>query len=133
MDNTELPKYFRFIEHSILREGVERAEDAFRSGCDCAEDVDCEQAGCECLQDIDQTLGVDSLIQYETSWKYKDCLKQYMLDSSSPIYECQEKCSCSRICSNRVVERGRRIPLEIFRTSDDRGWGKISFICPVIT
>ncbi|KAG6105625.1 Histone-lysine N-methyltransferase, H3 lysine-9 specific dim-5 [Claviceps sp. LM219 group G6] len=39
-----------------------------------------------------------------------------------PIYECHQGCCCTRDCPNRVVERGRTVPLQIFRT-DDRGWG----------
>lgn len=126
VDNTELPKDFCFIERSILREGVQRADDAFRSGCECEDDMECEWSACECLQDIGDSAILDGQpIQYETSGQYKDCLKQAMLSSASPVYECQEKCCCSFSCSNRVVERGRRIPLEIFRTSDDRGWGML--------
>ncbi|KAG5953538.1 Histone-lysine N-methyltransferase, H3 lysine-9 specific dim-5 [Claviceps arundinis] len=37
-----------------------------------------------------------------------------------PIYECHQGCCCTRDCPNRVVERGRTVPLQIFRT-DDRG------------
>ncbi|CAK7217326.1 hypothetical protein SCUCBS95973_003110 [Sporothrix curviconia] len=65
-------------------------------------------------------------------------LRSRYLDSREPIYECHEGCACAaasgadsmtdggadsgEACANRVVERGRRIPLQIFRT-EDRGWG----------
>lgn len=69
-------------------------------------------------------------------------LRSRYLDSREPIYECHEGCACAAstegalvggddddngndndtACVNRVVERGRRIPLQIFRT-EDRGWG----------
>ncbi|CAK7201778.1 hypothetical protein SEUCBS139899_004493 [Sporothrix eucalyptigena] len=61
-------------------------------------------------------------------------LRSRYLDSREPIYECHEGCACAtstdgdqmtdgdNACVNRVVERGRRIPLQIFRT-EDRGWG----------
>lgn len=46
-------------------------------------------------------------------------------DSRAPIYECHEGCRCSKDkCPNRIVERGRQVPLQIFRTEDKRGWGK---------
>lgn len=69
-------------------------------------------------------------------------LRSRFLDSREPIYECHDGCACAAenemggtvgpngevlladntACVNRVVERGRRIPLQIFRT-EDRGWG----------
>ncbi len=40
-----------------------------------------------------------------------------------PIYECNKKCKCTKeSCENRVVQKGRKFPLCIFRTPD-RGWG----------
>lgn len=48
------------------------------------------------------------------------------LHSRLPIYECHDGCKCSKAgCPNRVVERGRQVPLQIFRTpGGERGWGK---------
>ena len=40
-----------------------------------------------------------------------------------PIYECNASCFCDSSCFNRVVQRGRQIPLCVFRTSNGRGWG----------
>lgn len=53
-------------------------------------------------------------------------LRSKMLSSKEPLYECHAGCSCSMSCPNRVVERGRTVPLQIFRTPD-RGWGESSF------
>ena len=41
----------------------------------------------------------------------------------NPIYECNSHCSCPQDCVNRVVQRGRKINMSIFRTSNGRGWG----------
>lgn len=48
------------------------------------------------------------------------------LNSRLPIYECHEGCRCSKAdCPNRIVERGRQVPLQIFRThKGERGWGE---------
>ena len=54
-----------------------------------------------------------------------------------PIYECNSACKCGPDCCNRVVQKLRSIPLCIFRTGDDKGWGvkavseikKNSFVC----
>lgn len=40
----------------------------------------------------------------------------------TPIYECNENCSCPSDCTNRIVQLGRKMPLCIFRTNG-RGWG----------
>ncbi|KAK5095584.1 hypothetical protein LTS08_007976 [Lithohypha guttulata] len=38
------------------------------------------------------------------------------------IYECNDYCGCDQRCTNRVVQNGRTIPLQIFDT-DNRGFG----------
>ncbi|KAI9738938.1 MAG: hypothetical protein M1818_005252 [Claussenomyces sp. TS43310] len=129
VDDSTLPSDFSFIERSILCDGVRAAEEAFRTGCECQEDQDCERIGCHCLQDMDipeQSPGPRTKIHaYRSRGSNRDCLRQHLLDSREPIYECHDKCQCSSECRNRVVERGRRVPLEIFRTFDGRGWGKL--------
>jgi histone-lysine N-methyltransferase SUV39H len=47
----------------------------------------------------------------------------YYRESRYPIYECNPKCRCGPRCKNRLVQKGRKVPLTIFRTSDGRGWG----------
>jgi len=41
----------------------------------------------------------------------------------SPIYECNKLCSCDASCTNRVVQKGRKHKLAIFRTANGCGWG----------
>lgn len=61
---------------------------------------------------------------YHSMGAKKGMLKGNILHSREPIYECHEGCKCSRDCPNRVVERGRQVPLQIFRTDEGaRGWG----------
>lgn len=51
-------------------------------------------------------------------------LRGSKLPSRDPIYECHDGCRCEKAaCPNRVVERGRQVPLQIFRTDNGRGWG----------
>lgn len=45
------------------------------------------------------------------------------LRAGLPIYECNSRCSCGYECPNRVVQKGIRYDLCIFRTDDGRGWG----------
>lgn len=118
-------KQFTFIEENILSKGVEKAGEEFEAGCDCKHDNDCTTSRCACLQDID-TDGKDPeyhISAYYSSGAAKGFLRKEMLDSRDPIYECNDKCSCSKNCPNRVVGNGRKTSLQIFRTDDGRGWG----------
>ncbi|PWN19283.1 SET domain-containing protein, partial [Microstroma glucosiphilum] len=38
------------------------------------------------------------------------------------IFECTKACGCSDDCPNRVVQKGRTVPLEVFKTKMC-GWG----------
>ncbi|KAK9137995.1 hypothetical protein Sjap_008589 [Stephania japonica] len=39
------------------------------------------------------------------------------------IKECWSKCGCSKLCGNRVVQRGITCNLQVFFTSEGKGWG----------
>ncbi|KAK5675088.1 hypothetical protein LTS10_012162 [Elasticomyces elasticus] len=49
-------------------------------------------------------------------------LQKFYQDSRYPIYECNLNCNCGPVCKSRVVQKGRKVPLVIFKTAD-RGWG----------
>ncbi|KAL6825624.1 hypothetical protein J3E69DRAFT_334659 [Trichoderma sp. SZMC 28015] len=150
-DQSVIPPNFRFIDRMVLGQGVEPAEDSFRSGCSCESDSECQYMGCLCLADLGEEEGSSSdededihangangdgleagrkdkvkqkrkAYAYHTHGAKAGLLRSKMLNSKEPLYECHAGCSCSKDCPNRVVERGRTIPLQIFRT-DDRGWG----------
>lgn len=58
-------------------------------------------------------------------------IKQYVLDgfyleSRNVLYECNPKCKCGPKCKNRLVQKGRTVSLEIFKTQQ-RGFGKLFF------
>ena len=59
------------------------------------------------------------------------CLVPFYLKSRNPIYECNDNCKCGRDCRNKNVQFGRRIELEIFKTSS-RGWGEYSIVLSLI-
>lgn len=146
VDDVVIPPKFRFINRIVLGKDVEAAEDSFRSGCSCGEDgAGCQFGGCQCLADLvdeddsdeeedgvagDDTQGTREgqarAYSYHTHGVKAGKLRSKFLDSSLPLYECHQACSCSSTCPNRVVEGGRTVPLEIFRTTN-RGWGKPSF------
>ncbi|OAA65515.1 SET domain protein [Niveomyces insectorum RCEF 264] len=111
-------------------------------GCECLSDMDWdtddENADARASSDSDSdgdslhnmitypvtTTTADAAgVAYHSRGPRAGLLRSRYLDSREPIYECHEGCACSAAhCANRVVARGRQIPLQIFRTPD-RGWG----------
>ncbi|KAK4212715.1 histone-lysine N-methyltransferase [Rhypophila decipiens] len=145
-DGAVLNPNFRFIDKSVITPSVPVVEASFRTGCVCADDEDCMYSSCHCLDEIelvdsgpesDEMMTDDrearrkrkrkKVFAYYSTGAKAGLLRSDMLHSRDAIYECHEGCSCSADCPNRVVERGRTVPLEIFRTVD-RGWG---VRCPV--
>ncbi|TWU73996.1 hypothetical protein ED733_005534 [Metarhizium rileyi] len=142
IDNQTLPQNFRFINGVVLGAGVSAADLSFRSGCSCRQGEDCQYSGCLCLAELDQDETSDdtaddhdgSVAATGTPLTRKKAYAYHMHGSKSfllrsklhasklPLYECHQGCACSSKCPNRVVERGRLVPLQIFRTQD-RGWG----------
>lgn len=129
-----LPRNFRFIDRMVHGDGVEAAEYSFRSGCSCGgHGAQCQFSNCLCLADLeDEDSDHDSddngqeqrkAYAYHSHGDKAGLLRSRLLDSAIPLYECHPGCLCSASCPNRVVERGRTVPLQIFRTTD-RGWGK---------
>lgn len=49
-------------------------------------------------------------------------LVQFYREERHPIYECNVNCKCGPACKSRLVQRGRKVPLTLFKTPD-RGWG----------
>ncbi|KAI1872733.1 uncharacterized protein JN550_003607 [Neoarthrinium moseri] len=137
VDDAVLKTDFMFTDESVYGPGVEPARDEFRSGCDCEDGEDCQYNTCHCLQEMDEESdsGDDDgygtprrkIYAYHTHGTKRGHLRSDVLESRAPIYECHDGCACGPECPNRVVERGRRIPLQIFRT-ENRGWGVRSMV-----
>jgi len=132
---------FKFISDYVLAAGVER-QDEFRVGCEkCKPNMGgnrgCEYTQkCDCLEfaEVDNsaiTEGQSSenpskgpkRFPYFFTGRRAGCLVDFYLGSRNVIYECNDRCSCGPGCKNRNVQHGRKVPLEIFKTSDKRGFG----------
>ncbi|KAI2617655.1 histone H3 methyltransferase DIM-5 [Hypomontagnella submonticulosa] len=134
-DGAVLDPEFRFVDNSILGKGVEPTKKEFLTGCECIDSEDCQYDACNCLQDIEDDSSEDEdgdgtygekprkrVYAYHTHGVRAGHLRSKILASRHPIYECHESCACGPDCPNRVVERGRQVPLQVFRTGN-RGWG----------
>ncbi|KAJ7746195.1 SET domain-containing protein [Mycena olivaceomarginata] len=64
-----------------------------------------------CCQDTDSDL----------RFAYTDGLFNFTYGPDDVVVECNPYCNCPTTCGNRVVQRPRRIPIEVFKT-ERRGW-----------
>lgn len=110
------PLDFELIQELRLAEGVPAKDSDFLFGCSCPASGCTDPTVCDCVKD-----------QIPQQFAYKNGLIKAGLDNQQVIYECNAKCSCTIECGNRVVERGRQVELQLFRTRT-KGWG---LRCPV--
>lgn len=73
--------------------------------------------------DIVDTAGLPKRFPYSKAGaETPSILRKFYRDQRHPIYECNENCNCGKVCKSRLVQKGRRVPLTIFKTPN-RGWG----------
>lgn len=80
----------------------------------------------EALETGASTLGFPKKFPYfapGTKREKPGCLVPFYLSSRHPIYECNDACACGPHCRNKLVQFGRTVELEIFRTPSGTGWG----------
>jgi hypothetical protein len=120
---------FEFVNQSTLGQGVLKVPDDFMIGCECRAEngrhCGCEYLSCTCLPEP-TTGGGRKAFPYSMGKHDKACLRPIFLKSRNHIYECNARCNCSDNCKNRVVQFGRKVKLQIFKTAN-RGWGKPVF------
>lgn len=107
VDLEEPPLGFTYINEYIPMEGIVIPDDP-PIGCEC-EACNPKEKNC-CGKN------------YSLRFVYRDNDK-INVPQGTPIYECNRACKCDSRCRNRVVQKGRIIPLCIFRTSNGCGWG----------
>lgn len=85
-----------------------------------------QQAAQEATGDYVDLLGLPKRFPYHKKKsnddRYPQTLQPFYRESRHPIYECNQNCNCGPVCKSRVVQKGRRVPLTIFKTPN-RGWG----------
>ncbi|CAG8542893.1 10582_t:CDS:2, partial [Ambispora leptoticha] len=114
-NNDDSPINFFYIDEFTYSAEVGPPNFDVLIGCDC-EPGQCGKAGrrCACLE--------------ENNFKpYYHKGGKPTLNPSTIIQECNSACLCGPKCSNRVIQHGRQIPLEIYDTGIT-GWGVKSSI-----
>ena len=126
IDTTSPPSDFIFINENALGHDVKPAPSEWMSGCSCRKEngrhMGCEHLKCECVQNSDPTEEGRRYFPYSGAVQNRGCLRSVYLKLRNHIYECNDLCNCEDNCKNRVVQHGRQVPLQIFKTKD-RGWG----------
>ncbi|XP_058013336.1 histone-lysine N-methyltransferase EHMT1-like isoform X3 [Ahaetulla prasina] len=88
------------------------SECGWMPGCRC--DGGCSVASCPCI------------LRSQCSWTLTGGQLRLDTTGTAPemgsIYECSMLCACPRSCPNRVVQRGLRTQLQLYRTAA-KGWG----------
>ena len=112
IDDAGLPKDFRYIDECIFAPGIPIPDKDFLVGCDC---FGCDRSDyCVCTENNNGTM------PYTPEGLLADFSKK------SAIFECNERCFCGPGCPSRVVQKGRKIRMDIVRISEAKGWGVIT-------
>lgn len=108
------PADFVYVNERFAGKGVHIPDDPI-IGCDCAgTDGDSTKrcsASSECC-------GKNSHSQF--AYNYRNSVR---VPRGTPIFECNRRCSCGPECRNRVVQKGRKHSLCIYKTPNGCGWG----------
>ncbi|KEF56948.1 uncharacterized protein A1O9_07138 [Exophiala aquamarina CBS 119918] len=118
---------FQFTDRYIIRSGIKSAPSSTNYGCTCF--VSCNLQSCHCFskEAADETGKGRHTEQRQTYVRRPDGIvvltDTYMAQELDPvakhyeITECNEFCACGPDCWNRVVGKGRTVPLEVFQTA----------------
>lgn len=123
LDALSVPLEVELTMRMIKREGVQ--DFPFKLSCTCALGMCSDGEACKCMSEIwgRENPGVGLPYKLSSDGKTK-VLKDIVLRGHNAIFECNGGCNCSHTCMTRLVQYGRTLPLAIFRTEDDRGFGQ---------
>ncbi|KAJ7143766.1 hypothetical protein C8R44DRAFT_139759 [Mycena epipterygia] len=85
---------------------------AYFAFCECTDEEEClslEKCGCQDPESVSE-------------YAYTDGLFNFNYAPDQVVVECNAYCHCSMACPNRVTQRPRQIPIEVFKTLRC-GWG----------
>ena len=127
------PEAFEYSNVRVPLEGVPlNTDNNLLDGCDC-EDGCRDPLKCACWRKTYEASTFTS--ELNSNVGYRGRRLEEMV--STGIFECNAKCKCDKRCSNRVVQNGISVRLQLFKASAKKGWGlrclddiaKGAFIC----
>ncbi|KAK7470395.1 hypothetical protein VKT23_001822 [Stygiomarasmius scandens] len=135
VDNEELPflpDNFRYLEsgynysHKNISEKIDLLDQAVFTRCECRKCTSATRCDCQDSSEI-----FDEEYKRRKLFAYSDeGLFLFNVPGGTEVIECNEYCKClddELSCPNRVAQRPRRFPVEIFKTRNC-GWGVRSTI-----
>jgi len=105
------PRQMKYINKSKPSNGIVIPDDP-PFGCECPGescDLKTEKTCCPKLADVNH-------FPYTKYGRLR-------ISPGVPIYECNKRCKCGKDCTNRVVQKGRKVKLCIYQTDNNCGWG----------
>ncbi|KAL3526706.1 hypothetical protein ACH5RR_011362 [Cinchona calisaya] len=113
---------FTYVTKPLLGQSLGIEVESSQLGCACAHSV-CSPATCDhvYLFDNDYEDAKDICGSPMHGRFPYDERGRIILEEGYLVYECNQRCGCSKNCKNRVLQNGVRVKLEIFKT-EKKGW-----------
>lgn len=134
-------KNFTYEKKLLLGKSMSVKMQGLVLGCACTSSITCSPTTCDHVylfdndyEDAKDIVGKPMLGRFP----YDDN-GRLILEEGYPIYECNSKCGCSKSCTNRVLQNGVKVKLEVFKT-EKKGWAvrvqeaipRGTFVCELI-
>lgn len=113
---------FTYVTKPVVDQSAAFETESLQFGCTC-KNFSCRQEACDHVYLFDND-NEDAKDIYGRSMRGRfpyDEFGRIILEESYLVYECNRMCHCSKTCHNRVLQRGVRVKLEVFRT-EKKGW-----------
>ncbi|RXH75223.1 hypothetical protein DVH24_029944 [Malus domestica] len=114
---------FTYIMKPLLHQSPGLDIESLQLGCSCTHST-CRPETCDHVYLFDNDYD-DAKDIYGKSMRCRfpyDERGRIILEEGYLVYECNQMCSCTRSCPNRVLQNGVRVKLEVFKT-EKKGWG----------
>lgn len=130
VDDRSLNGKFQFINEYVIREGVKYQPGYQNAHVNCSDTCTgtCSPSTCSCFRNTKtDRFGANYIPTYSHRPDGTIVLSDSFMSVGTDvirheIMECNNNCRCDRGCCNRLVQRGRTLPLEIFMT-ESYGFG----------
>ncbi|KAG8384504.1 hypothetical protein BUALT_Bualt04G0124800 [Buddleja alternifolia] len=113
---------FTYVTKSLLDQSLVLESESSQLGCACAHSM-CSSEACDHVylfdNDYDDAKDING-IPMHGRFPY-DERGRIILEEGYLVYECNQRCRCSRDCRNRVLQNGVQVKLEVFKT-EKKGW-----------
>lgn len=113
---------FTYIKKSLLNKSLAIDTESLQFGCACAHSL-CSSETCDHVYLFDSDYeDPKDIYGNPMSRRFPyDENGRIILEEGYLVYECNERCNCSRTCPNRVLQNGVHVKLEVFMT-ETKGW-----------